>query len=85
MRYSRPPGLTFNLNSERERSDDELLSATGAAGSEQSGKDAGTHQDRWDSYEGLPEYWNHGDRDPYAPKFLEGCSTGYKLYDAAKS
>ncbi|KAG1857505.1 hypothetical protein F4604DRAFT_2039446 [Suillus subluteus] len=41
----------------------------GAPGNEQWGKDAGTHQDRWNPYEGLPEYWNHGDRDPYAPEF----------------
>ncbi|KAG2335356.1 hypothetical protein BDR05DRAFT_1036091, partial [Suillus weaverae] len=43
--------------------------AAGAAGNEQWGKDAGTHQDRWNPYEGLPEHWNHGDRDPYAPEF----------------
>ncbi|KAG1843234.1 hypothetical protein C8R48DRAFT_837816 [Suillus tomentosus] len=47
----------------------ELSLAAGAAGNEQWGKDAGTHQDRWNPYEGLPEHWNHGDRDPYAPEF----------------
>ncbi|KAG1855229.1 hypothetical protein F4604DRAFT_1906722 [Suillus subluteus] len=46
-----------------------LRSAAGAPGNEQWGKDAGAHQDRWNPYEGLPEYWNHGDRDPYAPEF----------------
>ncbi|KAG2046758.1 hypothetical protein BDR06DRAFT_977264 [Suillus hirtellus] len=47
----------------------ELSLAAGAAGNEQWGKDAGTHQDCWNPYEGLPEHWNHGDRDPYAPEF----------------
>jgi hypothetical protein len=47
----------------------ELSLAAGAAGNEQWGKDAGAHQDQWNPYEGLPEYWNHGDRDPYAPEF----------------
>ncbi|KAG1893586.1 uncharacterized protein F5891DRAFT_1176386 [Suillus fuscotomentosus] len=47
----------------------ELSLAAGAAGNEQWGKDAGTHQDRWNPYEGLPEHWNHGDQDPYAPEF----------------
>ncbi|KAG1853086.1 hypothetical protein F4604DRAFT_1660333 [Suillus subluteus] len=46
-----------------------LSLAAGAAGNEQWGKDTGAHQDRWNPYEGLPEYWNHGDRDPYAPEF----------------
>ncbi|KAG2126967.1 uncharacterized protein EDB93DRAFT_1096830, partial [Suillus bovinus] len=46
-----------------------LSLAAGAAGNEQWGKDAGMHQDRWNPYEGLPEHWNHGDRDPYAPEF----------------
>ncbi|KAG1896367.1 uncharacterized protein F5891DRAFT_958746, partial [Suillus fuscotomentosus] len=45
------------------------LSLAAGAGNEQWGKDAGTHQDRWNPYEGLPEHWNHGDRDPYAPEF----------------
>ncbi|KAG2142396.1 hypothetical protein DEU56DRAFT_793959 [Suillus clintonianus] len=40
-----------------------------SAGNEQWEKDAGAHQDRWNPYEGLPEHWNHGDRDSYAPEF----------------
>ncbi|KAG2145835.1 hypothetical protein DEU56DRAFT_731980 [Suillus clintonianus] len=47
----------------------ELSLAAGAAGNEQWEKDAGAHQDRWNPYEGLPEHWNHGDRDSYAPEF----------------
>ncbi|KAG1899605.1 uncharacterized protein F5891DRAFT_1037402, partial [Suillus fuscotomentosus] len=37
----------------------ELSLAAGAAENEQWGKDAGTHQDQWNPYEGFPEHWNH--------------------------
>jgi hypothetical protein len=55
----------------------ELSLAAGAAGNEQWGKDAGAHQDWWNPYEGLPEYWNHGDRDPYAPEFEGEVDVSY--------
>ncbi|KAF8059494.1 hypothetical protein FPV67DRAFT_1426312, partial [Lyophyllum atratum] len=35
----------------------------GIAGHHQWGLDAGDHQDCWNPYSGLPEDWNHGDRD----------------------
>ncbi|KAF9562489.1 hypothetical protein CPC08DRAFT_609038, partial [Agrocybe pediades] len=33
----------------------------GIAGNYQWGLDAGDHQDGWNPYAGLPEYFNHGD------------------------
>ncbi|KAG1724559.1 hypothetical protein EDD22DRAFT_464950 [Suillus occidentalis] len=55
----------------------ELSLAAGAAGNEQWGKDAGAHQDQWNPYEGLPEYWNHSDRDPDAPEFEGEVDASY--------
>ncbi len=36
----------------------------GPAGFFQWGLDVGDHQNKWDPYQGLPEFWNLGDMDP---------------------
>ena len=36
--------------------------AAGIAGEYQWGLDAGDHQDTWNPYDGLPDYWVHTDR-----------------------
>ncbi|KAF8200974.1 hypothetical protein BJ912DRAFT_843887, partial [Pholiota molesta] len=41
----------------------ERSAGAGAAGHYQWGLDAGSHQDGWDSYAGLPPEWYHDDRE----------------------
>ncbi|KAG2346981.1 hypothetical protein BDR05DRAFT_958441 [Suillus weaverae] len=41
----------------------EKLAESGSAGNYQWGLDAGSHQDGWDPYAGLPSHWNHEDRN----------------------
>ncbi|KAF4618842.1 hypothetical protein D9613_009694 [Agrocybe pediades] len=41
----------------------ERSSFAGVAGHYQWGLDSGDHQDGWNPYMGLPEHWNHGDRE----------------------
>ncbi|GLB45355.1 hypothetical protein LshimejAT787_2200180 [Lyophyllum shimeji] len=41
----------------------EVSLRAGIAGHYQWGLDAGDHQDDWDPYAGIPEHWNHNDRD----------------------
>ncbi|KAG1778197.1 hypothetical protein EV702DRAFT_968573, partial [Suillus placidus] len=36
---------------------------SGSAGNYQWGLDAGSHQDGWDPYAGLPSHWNHENRN----------------------
>ncbi|KAF8956267.1 hypothetical protein BDZ97DRAFT_1763938 [Flammula alnicola] len=40
----------------------ERSSKAGMAGNCQWGLDAGDHQECWDPYQGIPSYWNYGDR-----------------------
>ncbi|KAF8956009.1 hypothetical protein BDZ97DRAFT_1764147 [Flammula alnicola] len=40
----------------------ERSSKAGIAGNCQWGLDAGDHQECWDPYQGIPSYWNYGDR-----------------------
>ncbi|KAF9460088.1 hypothetical protein BDZ94DRAFT_1378544 [Collybia nuda] len=41
----------------------EVSVEAGIAGHYQWGLDSGSHQDFWDPYSGLPEHWNHGNRE----------------------
>ncbi|KAG1894512.1 uncharacterized protein F5891DRAFT_1255199 [Suillus fuscotomentosus] len=50
----------------------ELSLTAGAAGNEQWRKEAGTHKERWNPYEGLPEHWNYA-VDP-------GLNRGYVFF-----
>ncbi|KAG2342656.1 hypothetical protein BDR05DRAFT_963859, partial [Suillus weaverae] len=49
----------------------EKSAQSGSAGNYQWGLDAGSHQDGWDPYAGLPSHWNHEGRNEGDPDYDE--------------
>lgn len=57
----------------------------GAAGNQQWGLDAGSHQNGWNPYEGLPSHWNVGDREYSETELKVSCQTTSVLIPCLKT